>query len=229
MLHLIFKYLLHEIGKRIEVNRSMQLSDSILGLYIATILAIIAVPGPVVLQGTGGGLSGGPYRAARTVLGTSAGSLLLILMSALAIKGLMSVDASVLAAVRLLGCLYIGYVGLQLVRQPASQHAIEGARKPRSGGFSKGLLTSISNPQDIVFFASVFPQFLRVTTSPDPSLFLLTLVWIVLAFLTLMLLYCCIRRVTRPRVRHGLMKTVGAVQLGLAVMGGVALIIEVVG
>ncbi len=129
----------------------MQLSDSILGLYIATILAIIAVPGPVVLQGTGAGLSGGPYRAART------------------------------------------------------------------------------NPQGIVFFASVFPQFLRVTTSPDPSLFLLTLVWIVLAFLTLMLLYCCIRRVTRPRVRHGLMKTVGAVQLGLAVMGGVALIIEVVG
>lgn len=33
----------------------MQLSYSILGLYIATILVIIAVPGPVVLQVTGAG------------------------------------------------------------------------------------------------------------------------------------------------------------------------------
>ncbi|AEG71926.1 amino-acid efflux protein (plasmid) [Ralstonia solanacearum Po82] len=208
------------------MNRSMQLSYSILGLYIATILVIIAVPGPVVLQVTGAGLSGGPYRAVRTVFGTNAGSLLLILMSALVIKGLMSIDASVLVAVRLLGCLYIGYVGFRLVRQPAPQRAITGAQKSRSGGFSKGFLTSISNPQDIAFFASVFPQFLRVTTSPDHSLFLLTLVWIVLEFLTLMLVYFFIRRVTQPGMHHGLMKIAGAVQLGLAVMGGVASIVE---
>ncbi|MHA6845468.1 LysE family translocator [Ralstonia syzygii] len=204
----------------------MQLSYSILGLYIVTILVFIAVPGPVVLQVTGAGLSGGPYRALRTAFGTNAGSLLLILMSALAIKGLMSIDASMLVAIRVLGCLYIGYVGFQLVRQPAPRHAVAGGPKLRSGGFSKGFLTCISNPQDIVFFASVFPQFIRVTTSPNHSLFLLTLVWIVLEFLMLMLIYLFISRVTRPSTHQGLMKIAGVVQLVLAGVGGVSSIVE---
>lgn len=116
----------------------MQLSYSILSLYIATILVIIAVPGPVVLQVTGAGLSGGPYRALRTVFGSNVGSLLLILMSTLVIKGLMSVDASVLVAIRVLGCLYIGYVGFQLLRQPAPRPAIAGVPKPGPAGSRRG-------------------------------------------------------------------------------------------
>ncbi|XLV72396.1 LysE family translocator [Ralstonia syzygii subsp. celebesensis] len=114
------------------------MSYSILGLYIVTILVFIAVPGPVVVQVTGAGLSGGPYRALRTVFGTSAGSLLLILMSALAIKGLMSIDASMLVAIRVLGCLYIGYVGFQLVRQPAPRHAVAGGRSSGPAGSRRG-------------------------------------------------------------------------------------------
>ncbi|MET2525109.1 LysE family translocator [Ralstonia pseudosolanacearum] len=206
----------------------MQLSYSILSLYIATIIVIIAVPGPVVLQVTGAGLSGGPYRALRTVFGSNVGSLLLILMSTLVIKGLMSVDASVLVAIRVLGCLYIGYVGFQLLRQPAPRPAIAGVPKPRSGGFSKGFLTSVSNPQDIVFFASVFPQFMSVTTNPNHSLFLLMLLWIVLEFLTMMAIYGFISRVARPVAHRGLMKAAGAVQIGLAGIGGASAVIELV-
>ncbi|XLV73954.1 hypothetical protein ACKZDW_25275 [Ralstonia syzygii subsp. celebesensis] len=71
----------------------------------------------------------------------------------------------------------------------------------------------------MVFFASVFPQFMRVTTSPNHSLFLLMLVWIVLEFLTLMLIYLFISRVTRPSTHQGLMKVAGVVQLALAGVG----------
>ena len=64
----------------------MQVDFNILLLYVVTVVAMIAVPGPVVILVTGAGLAGGPGRALRTIFGTNAASLVLIALSGLLVK-----------------------------------------------------------------------------------------------------------------------------------------------
>ncbi len=100
----------------------------------------------------------------------------------------------------------------------SSQSGCRSELKERTGaaGFSKGFLTSVSNPQDIVFFASIFPQFTEVTARANRSLFLL------------MLVHLFISRIARPSTHHGRMRLAGGVQLGLAGVGGVSSLVELV-
>ena len=67
----------------------IQVDLTIMVLYMATVVTMIAVPGPVLALVTGAGLTGGPKWALRTVVGADLASLVLILLSVLIIKGLL--------------------------------------------------------------------------------------------------------------------------------------------
>ena len=77
-----------------------------------------------------------------------------------------------------MGCLYIAYLGVQILKQiyglkpnaeaPSQEKSLE-------GGFKQGFLVGISNPKDIIFFASFFPQFIHITPDLNMSLGILTL------------------------------------------------------
>jgi len=54
-------------------------------------------------------------------------------------------------------------------------------------GLIRGFLTGISNPKDILFFISFFPQFIAVTQDFTASIMTLSLVWIIFDFSVLSL------------------------------------------
>ena len=159
---------------------------ALLAAYALTVLMLIATPGPVVALVIGTATRSGMRRALETALGTNGGSLVLIAAAALVISGTLAFNHSFLVVLSLLGCLYLGYVAVEALLGPAPEQA-GGETLPceHSGGFLVGLLTGLSNPKDIVFFVSFFPQFARVTESLGSSLAVLTLVWIVLDLLVL--------------------------------------------
>jgi threonine/homoserine/homoserine lactone efflux protein len=198
----------------------MQIDFGIMVLYMVTVVAMIAVPGPVAVLVTGAGLAGGPRRALRTIFGTNAASLVLILLSALVVKGLFAISETAFNVLKLAGACYIAYSGWDILRESRSAQQSAAAIQPRVGGFSKGFVMAISNPKDIIFFASFFPQFLGITTDTNASIALLTVLWIILDFATLMLVYLLVSKVLKLSV-HQLVLTISGVLMLLIAAGGI--------
>lgn len=197
----------------------MNISEYI--LYCLAVVLMIATPGPVMLLVASTGLKGGYAAALKTIFGTNFASLVLIALSILSLKGLLVINAQWLDAIKLLGCLYIGYLGLQIFWEVFFEQAEVTQEKlsPVRGGFQQGFLVGISNPKDIIFFAAFFPQFIGITPTLDLSLIILTLSWIVLDFMTLSLVYLGFNRLRHSRLYPHLLALCGMVLIIIAVYG----------
>lgn len=87
----------------------------------------------------------------------------------------MGINENYLNIIRILGCLYIGYLGLSILKeviQTPHPEAIQTV-SAQNGGFKKGFLVGISNPKDIIFFSAFFPQFVSISPHLDLSLIFL--------------------------------------------------------
>ncbi|MEG2803393.1 LysE family translocator [Stenotrophomonas sp.] len=191
---------------------------NLMALYVASVVVMIALPGPVTVFVAGTALAGGTRQALRVIVGTNAASLVLIVLSTLVVRGLLSVNETAFSVIKAAGALYIGYLGLQLLRD-ARHPAAMAVPTPPAGGIGKGFAMAIANPKDILFFASFFPQFLAITPHPDTSLVVLTLAWIVLDFSVLLAVCVLVRRLLRPRVHRVLLGLSGAFLVVVAVIG----------
>lgn len=200
----------------------MHIDFGILIVYVATVVTMIAIPGPVAVLVAGAGLAGGARKAFDTIAGTNAASLVLIFLSALVVKGIFAIDETAFSVLKLAGACYIGWIGFGILRESRAEDRGRLAVQPRVGGFSKGFVMAISNPKDIIFFASFFPQFIGITPAPDASIALLTLVWIVLDFATLFLIYLLVARLLKPSVHRAMLRISGALLIIVAA-GGIAM------
>lgn len=197
----------------------MHIDFGILVLYVVTVITMIAIPGPVAVLVTGAGLAGGARKAFNTIAGTNAASLALILLSALVVKGIFAINETAFSMLKLAGACYIGWIGWEILRESRAGDQGQLAVQPRVGGFSKGFVMAISNPKDIIFFASFFPQFIGVTPDPNTSIVLLTVLWIVLDFATLFLIYLLVARLLKPSVHRTMLRISGALLLIVAAGG----------
>ena len=171
-------------------------------LYCIAVIVMIATPGPVMLLVASAGLKGGYKKVLQTIFGTNLASLVLITTSILVLKGFLNISDSWFNAVKMIGCLYIFYLGVQILQEVFSVqfknnelHLSESSQ----GGFQQGFLVGISNPKDIIFFASFFPQFINITPQLDFSLVVLTLSWIFLDFATLSMVYLGFNRLSKSK------------------------------
>lgn len=207
----------------------MHIDFSIMALYAVTVITMIAVPGPVAVLVSGAGLAGGPARALRTIFGTNAASLVLILLSALVIKGLFAINDMAFSVLKLIGAFYIAYIGLDVLREARVDQQDFDSIKPRVGGFRKGFAVAISNPKDIVFFASFFPQFIDISDSANASIAVLTMLWIILDFSTLMLVYFLVKKLFRPSVHRTMLMISGGLLMIIAAGGVIMSVVEMFG
>lgn len=151
-------------------------------------------------------------QALKTICGTNLGSLILIAVSIAVILGVAKVSESMLGIMSIVGCGFILYLGSSSLlgffkqrkcgdsAQPChierseisykdskfesnqSEDSLEKTTQNKYSPFLQGLLLSLSNPKDILFFIAFFPQFLGITHSIYLSLTILTLSWIALDF-----------------------------------------------
>ena len=190
-------------------------------LYCAAVVVMIATPGPVMLLVASAGLKGGYQRALQTIFGTNLASLVLIILSVLILKGALNINEHWLNGIKVLGCLYIAYIGFDILREVFNTHTSDHSMtlNAANGGFKQGFLVGISNPKDIIFFASFFPQFTGITTSLNVSLMLLTISWIILDFATLSLVYLGFNRLAKSAWYPKLLAVCGLILIFVAVYG----------
>lgn len=156
-------------------------------IYIITVVSIVATPGPVVLLVINSSANHGFSNGLKTILGTNCASLVLMLIASSTIIGMITINESILNGIGLLGSLYLLYLAINYFISGCQMHnATYRLDKKTHGGFKRGFLTAISNPKDILFFASLFPQFVTVSNSQEVSLFILCVTWCVLDWIILL-------------------------------------------
>jgi len=190
-------------------------------LFIFSVIIMIATPGPVMILVASAGLKGGYKKALETIFGTNLASLVLIFISVLVLKGVLGINENYLNIIRILGCLYIGYLGFSILKeviQAPHPEAIQTV-SAQNGGFKKGFLVGISNPKDIIFFSAFFPQFISISPNINFSLSLLTVTWIILDFLTLSLVYLFFRRLSQSSIYPKILGLCGVLLVLIALYG----------
>lgn len=122
-------------------------------------LAAMASPGPNVLQVTRVAVADSRRAGLYVALGVATASVIWSASAALGLALVFEAAPLVYDAVRVLGGIYLVYLGVQTLRAAAAPPAAErGVLATRSAGaaWRLGLLTNLSNPKAVVFFGSVF-------------------------------------------------------------------------
>jgi len=126
---------------------------------------IVAAPGPGVLFIVGRSLALGRRGGLLTVIGNNLGALALVVVVALGAGSVVAKSPVVFTIVKLVGTLYLIYLGVQAVRHRNEGLTVDGepvgaATRPWQT-VRQGFVVGETNPKDVVFVA-VLPQFVDV-------------------------------------------------------------------
>ena len=155
--------------------------------FALTSLVLIAIPGPSVLFVIGRSLAWGRSAGLWTVLGNELGSLVPIMAVAFGVGSLVAQSVALFTVVKVLGALYLAYLGIQAIRH--RRDGIEDASQAGSRRVSpaamlrQGFIVGATNPKTIVFFVAALPQFVDFHAGAVPvQMMILGLVFTVIAF-----------------------------------------------
>ncbi|WP_457356217.1 leucine efflux protein LeuE [Roseateles sp. P5_D6] len=189
-----------------------------LGTFLAAAIFIILLPGPNSIYV----LSVAAQRGVRTGYGAACGVFVgdTLLMTAAAAGGasLLMASPQIFFVVKMVGAVYLGWIGIQLLRGALStwRGEAKAAEAPRlvdaSQPFKKALVVSLLNPKAIAFLLSFFIQFVD-PAYPHPALTFLILGSIiqVLSFIYLStLIFAGARLAAAFRARRRLSSTANA-------------------
>lgn len=196
------------------------MSISLFLAYIVSVMLLLLTPGPVIALVTGTAAVHGKSKALKTAFGTNAASLVLIFFASLMVTGLVSIDNSYLYVLGALGSVYIGYTSAtNLIHIKWNAGNNTSIKNNKSGGFIYGFFTAISNPKDILFFASLFPQFIYITNNIKLSLTVLSVTWIFLDLSILSVYILAVSKFTSSKYSNLLDVISSLFLLFIAIMG----------
>ena len=136
-------------------------------IYLLAVVGLSVTPGPNSLLVLSPGALYGHRRASFTVLGGAVGFVSLIGLSMLGISALLQTISGALTALKVIGGLYLCWLGFKLWRAPAVDltpvASGSGADAARWTLFRQGLFAAVSNPKVLLFYGAFLPQFI------DPS------------------------------------------------------------
>jgi threonine/homoserine/homoserine lactone efflux protein len=129
--------------------------------FLGTAIAITVSPGPDNLMVLSIGASRGRIRGMAFGLGCALGCLSHTLLAALGIGALIKASPLAFTTLKVLGGLYLIYMGWQALRSRGGAHvnALEQSSETPLKLFGKGLLANAINPKVVMFFLAFLPQF----------------------------------------------------------------------
>jgi threonine/homoserine/homoserine lactone efflux protein len=148
-----------------------------LWLFVLSGLLLNVTPGPDTLYIVGRSSSQGWRGGAVAALGIGAGTLVHICAAALGLSAVLAASAAAFTAVKVIGALYLLYVGIGLIRSagrmPAPAVAADNRAVSMRVIFRQGFFTNVLNPKVALFFLAFLPQFVASDSTSKPLAFLL--------------------------------------------------------
>lgn len=136
-----------------------------LWLFIGIAAIVIVVPGPDTAIVTKNALLHGQRAALGTAFGVETGLAVWTVASAVGVASLVRASDTAFTALKLIGALYLVWLGIQALRAARGGGAHfdpESTRRAHlggRGGFRQGLLSDLANPKIGAFFTGLLPQF----------------------------------------------------------------------
>mgnify|MGYP006266977689 CR=1 FL=1 len=161
-------------------------TDVLTWKFIITAVIIILLPGPSVMFTIGRALAYGAKTAVITVVGNTAGALVIGAAVVSGLGLLLQGREMALALLQIAGAGYLVYLGVQAWRQRLDAPDVNDATVSLSVFriLREGFVVGITNPKTIVFFTAVIPQFVN----PDAGSVALQLLALILTFEVIALL-----------------------------------------
>jgi threonine/homoserine/homoserine lactone efflux protein len=134
--------------------------------FAITAFVVIVVPGPSVLFVVSRGVALGRRAALATVVGNSAGVLVVAILAALGLGAIVERSDTVFTAIKLVGALYLVLLGVRMIRRRRPLADLTDATMVPKGTrtiMREGFVVGLTNPKAIIIFTVVLPQF------TDPS------------------------------------------------------------
>lgn len=148
-----------------------------LALVGATVL-LVAIPGPNVALIIANTLTNGLRFGVVTVVGTTLGVSLQLLLVVLGLALILETASSVFAWLRWAGVAYLLYLGILAWRQGVEEMRDTSAtQKPLRVVFWQGVLLAMINPKTLLFNAAFLPQFVK-TDSGSTALLLAAILYL---------------------------------------------------
>lgn len=189
--------------------------------YSAVACVAVASPGPATVLAMRNSVAYGLRTVVWSSLGNVSGLFLLSAAAMLGLGVLLRSSALLFEAVKIIGALYLFYMGLKHVFGRATVTAQreddgEASARPQPRKlYLEAVLTAGTNPKPILFFTALFPQFIDADASLLPQFFVLTGIFVTMSFVSLMSYAAVASRaralLARPRFAQWVNRGVGAI------------------
>jgi threonine/homoserine/homoserine lactone efflux protein len=177
---------------------------------------LLVIPGPTILTVISYSVSNGRRANVPLVAAVALGDSTALALSLLGLAVLLAASALWFTAVKLIGGLYLLYLGAKLLRTGISSNELPVPNARDSGWnlFVSTYLVTAMNPKGIMFFVAFLPQFIHPSVSDTSQRWMLVVTFLVLtivnATLYVMFAGSACRVLSSPNARRGLDITGGS-------------------
>jgi threonine/homoserine/homoserine lactone efflux protein len=133
-------------------------------LFIA-MLVVAIIPGPGVFAVVSRSMASGFFHGVVTAMGIVCGDYVFIILSIYGLSTVAQSMGELFILVRYCGAAYLCWLGITLLRNSTRSIEVQSIKELSwSSNFFAGFLTTLANPKAILFYASLFPAFVDVTS-----------------------------------------------------------------
>jgi len=156
--------------------------ESWLAFVVASTVLLI-IPGPTILAVISYSVSHGPRANAPLIGAVALGDSTALFASLVGLGALLAVSAVWFTVVKVVGGLYLLYLGIKLFRAGFAPAGVVAADIPstRLKLFANTYLVTALNPKGMVFFIAFLPQFISPGDNAVAQMWLLAVTFVVLA------------------------------------------------
>ncbi len=165
------------------------INTSLFTLFLVTSAFAVATPGPGVLMTLTSSIRYGLRTAVWVILGTSTGTVVMSMISSTGLGILIATSPTAYETIKALGALYMVYLGVRLFK--AKPFSFDLASKEKASNVTirqkgtlwlQGITLQMTNPMLIMFFVSLFPQFIDHELAFVPQVVVMTVTYFCTVF-----------------------------------------------
>lgn len=193
-------------------------------IYVGVALATVLLPGPAVMLTINNSIQRGSLKSLAGILGIALAILVIAYISVSSLGIVLASSVVAFTTVKIIGAIYLIFLGIKPWRTK-SENSFQNKIQNRSflKCFLEGFLVSISNPKAVIFFISIFPQFINLSEDYNSQVILLAATFsaIVIAVHTIYALFSSFAKSKLSSLNGG--KTLNKVSGGVFIGFGVGL------
>ncbi|MEU9116427.1 LysE family translocator [Streptomyces sp. NPDC048483] len=194
--------------------------------FVAAVIPLTVIPGTRFTLVTQQVIAGSRADGVRAAVGSACGLLVHATLAAIGLSTLVVSSAQALTVVKLVGGIYLIWLGVTMWR--STRRCVPPAARRRwrlpwaqLGGFGQGLWSNVLNPKAASVYLTLVPQFLTSSRSIAPQIATLAVahVAVVLVWLLFWTSVVAAARtaIDTPRFRRGMSRLAGAVLVALGI------------